>query len=178
MNSRPVAAAVAAVSLFTLVGCGSAPGASDSRAEGAAAAAAAPVAPTAPAASAEPSAPPATEPPAAAFASASAPVASSDSPGAAPASPAGLTPAPGPEQRATYLASLDKIDPEIVGGDEEQAVGRGLEQCRFMAGEQDAGRRLESAAGRFTGPTHPNGFGPMKNVLILAAVKVNLCPAS
>ncbi|MEU6864556.1 hypothetical protein ABZ924_14955 [Streptomyces sp. NPDC046876] len=175
MNSRPVAAAVAAFSLFTLAGCAGGPGASDSRAEGAAAAAAAPVAP---AASAQPSAPPATEPPAAAFASASAPAASSDSPGAAPSSPAGLPSGPGPEQRATYLASLDKIDPEIVGGDEEQAVGRGLEQCRFMAGEQDAGKRLESAAGRFTGPTHPNGFGPMKNVLILAAVKVNLCPAA
>ncbi|MEW2415518.1 hypothetical protein AB0953_17610 [Streptomyces sp. NPDC046866] len=179
MNSRRVAAAVAAVSLLTLAGCGSDPAASGSRAEsGAAAAAAAPVAPVAPAASVEPSAAPSTEPPAAAFASAPAPAATADSPGGAPPSAAGSPPSPAPEQRATYLASLDKIDPQIIGGDEEQAVGRGLEQCRFMAGEHDAGKRLESTAARFTGATHPNGFGPMKNVLILAAVKANLCPAS
>ncbi|MEW2415360.1 hypothetical protein AB0953_16815 [Streptomyces sp. NPDC046866] len=117
------------------------------------------------------------------------PAAPSDKPAAKPApaapqsadpeaarSAAGIPPSPAPAQRAAYLAALNKIDPEIVNGKEDKAVSRGLDQCQSMKGEKDPAKRVAGAEKRFIGPTHPDGFGPAKSALIVAAVQVNLCP--
>ncbi|MGW0752948.1 DUF732 domain-containing protein [Streptomyces sp. NPDC002587] len=92
------------------------------------------------------------------------------------ASAAGIPPSPAPEQRAIYLAALNKIDPEIVNGKDDKAISRGLSQCQSMKDEKDPTKRVESTNRRFIGPTHPDGFGPTKAAFILAAVQTNLCP--
>ncbi|MFI5762489.1 hypothetical protein [Streptomyces sp. NPDC051563] len=89
----------------------------------------------------------------------------------------GLPPSPAPAQRAAYLAALNAIDPEIVNGQDDKAVSRGLDQCQSMKGEKDPTKRVAGANQRFIGPNHPNGFGPVKSTLIVAATQTNLCPA-
>ncbi|WP_327256740.1 hypothetical protein [Streptomyces sp. NBC_01244] len=88
----------------------------------------------------------------------------------------GLPPSPAPAQRAAYLAALNTIDPEIVNGKDDKAVSRGLDQCQSMKGEKDPAKRVAGANQRFIGPNHPDGFGPVKSALIVAAVQANLCP--
>ncbi|WP_407835620.1 hypothetical protein ACE1OC_02765 [Streptomyces sp. DSM 116496] len=88
----------------------------------------------------------------------------------------GLPPSPAPAQRASYLAALNKIDPEIVNGQDDKAVSRGLDQCQSMKGEKDPTKRVAGANQRFIGPNHPDGFGPVKSALIVAATQANLCP--
>ncbi|MFF4448752.1 DUF732 domain-containing protein [Streptomyces sp. NPDC001502] len=92
------------------------------------------------------------------------------------AAAAGIPPSPAPEQRAIYLAALNKIDPEIVDGKDDKAVSRGLSQCQSMKDEKDPTKRVESTNRRFISPNHPDGFGPTKAAFILAAVQTNLCP--
>ncbi|MFE9933201.1 DUF732 domain-containing protein [Streptomyces sp. NPDC005533] len=99
---------------------------------------------------------------------------SPDAPSSAAA--AGTPPSPAPEQRMIYLAALNKIDPEIVNGDDEKAISRGLSQCQSMKDEKDPTKRVESTNRRFIGPNHPDGFGLTKAAFILAAVQTNLCP--
>ncbi|MFE6909616.1 hypothetical protein [Streptomyces erythrochromogenes] len=99
----------------------------------------------------------------------------------APASPnstqaAGIPPAPTGDKRTIYLATLTGIDPEIVNGDDEQAISRGRDQCTAMKDEKDPTRRIAQVEQRFTGPRHPGGFGPTKSALILATVQANICP--
>ncbi|MER6203749.1 DUF732 domain-containing protein [Streptomyces sp. NPDC001586] len=98
-----------------------------------------------------------------------------ESPGS-PASAAGIPPSPAPAQRTIYLAALNKIDPEIVNGNDDKAIARGLSQCQSMKDEKDPTKRVESTNRRFIGPNHPDGFGPTKAAFILAAVQTNLCP--
>ncbi|WP_327302639.1 DUF732 domain-containing protein [Streptomyces sp. NBC_01298] len=88
----------------------------------------------------------------------------------------GLPPSPAPAQRAAYLAALNAIDPEIVNGKEDKAVSRGLDQCQSMKGEKDPAKRVAGANQRFIGPNDPDGFGPVKSALIVAAAQANLCP--
>ncbi|MFJ9078866.1 DUF732 domain-containing protein [Streptomyces sp. NPDC102278] len=92
------------------------------------------------------------------------------------AAAAGIPPSPAPEQRAIYLAALNKIDPEIVNGKDDKAISRGLNQCQSMKNEKDPTKRVESTNRRFISPDHPDGFGPTKAAFILAAVQTNLCP--
>ncbi|MET9608255.1 DUF732 domain-containing protein [Streptomyces sp. NPDC006512] len=92
------------------------------------------------------------------------------------AAAAGIPPSPAPEQRAIYLAALNKIDPEIVNGKDDKAISRGLNQCQSMKDEKDPTKRVESTNRRFISPNHPDGFGPTKAAFILAAVQTNLCP--
>ncbi|MEV7559534.1 DUF732 domain-containing protein [Streptomyces sp. NPDC089795] len=92
------------------------------------------------------------------------------------AAAAGIPPSPAPDQRAIYLAALNTIDPEIVNGDDDKAVSRGLSQCQSMKDEKDPTKRVESTNRRFTSPDHPDGFGPSKAAFVLAAVQTNLCP--
>ncbi|MEU9165101.1 DUF732 domain-containing protein [Streptomyces sp. NPDC048424] len=92
------------------------------------------------------------------------------------ASAAGIPPSPASEQRVIYLAALNKIDPEIVNGNDDKAISRGLNQCQSMKDEKDPTKRVESTNKRFIGPNHPDGFGPTKAAFILAAVQTNLCP--
>ncbi|MFD5413486.1 DUF732 domain-containing protein [Streptomyces nojiriensis] len=96
--------------------------------------------------------------------------------GAAQVVPAGIPPSPAPEQRAIYLAALNKIDPKIVNGKDDEAVSRGLSQCQSMKDEKDPTKHVESTNRRFISPNHPDGFGPTKAAFILAAVQTNLCP--
>ena len=95
---------------------------------------------------------------------------------ASAAAAAGIPPSPAPAQRATYLATLNTIDPEIVNGKDDKAVSRGLSQCQMMKTEKDPAKRVASAERRFIGPNHPDGFGTTKSTLIVAAVQANLCP--
>ncbi|MER6316616.1 DUF732 domain-containing protein [Streptomyces sp. NPDC001581] len=107
------------------------------------------------------------------------PAASTSEPAADPEaahSAAGIPPSPAPEQRAIYLAALNKIDPEIVNGKDDKAISRGLSQCQSMKDEKDPTKRVESTNRRFIGPSPPDGFGPTKAAFILAAVQTNLCP--
>ncbi|MEV6574235.1 DUF732 domain-containing protein [Streptomyces sp. NPDC051577] len=92
------------------------------------------------------------------------------------AAAAGIPPSPAPEQRAIYLAALNKIDPEIVNGKDDKAISRGLSQCQSMKNEKDPTKRVESTNRRFISPNHPDGFGPTKAAFILVAVQTNLCP--
>ncbi|MCJ0869419.1 hypothetical protein [Streptomyces sp. AP-93] len=89
----------------------------------------------------------------------------------------GLPPSPAPAQRAAYPAALNPIDPEIVNGKDDKAVSRGLDQCQSMKGGKDPAKRVAGANQRFIEPNHPEGFGPVKSALIVAAVQANLCPA-
>ncbi|MFF3216828.1 DUF732 domain-containing protein [Streptomyces sp. NPDC002886] len=93
------------------------------------------------------------------------------------AAAAGIPPSPAPEQRAIYLAVLNKIDPEIINGKDDKAISRGLSQCQSMKDEKDPTKRVESTNRRFISPDHPDGFGPTKAAFILAAVQTNLCPS-
>ncbi|MFJ8013880.1 hypothetical protein [Streptomyces sp. NPDC096339] len=95
---------------------------------------------------------------------------------ASAAAAAGTPPSPAPAQRATYLAALNAIDPEIVDGKDDKAVSRGLSQCQAMKDEKDITKRVSQVEQRFIGPTHPNGFGTTKSAGILVAVEANLCP--
>ncbi|MFE2879341.1 DUF732 domain-containing protein [Streptomyces roseus] len=146
MRTHHLAAALSAAALLTLVGCSSDPKPTADK----------PASAPAPASSAPPSADPS------ALASA--------------AAAAGIPPSPAPAQRAAYLAALNKIDPEIVNGKDDKAISRGLSQCQSMKDGKDPAKRVASAEKRFIGPTHPDGFGPGKSTLIVAAVLANLCP--
>ncbi|MGW1776126.1 hypothetical protein [Streptomyces sp. NPDC002104] len=151
MRRHHVIIALTGAGLLALSGCG---GDSDAPA------------PDRPSASTVPSAVPSADP--------------SGRPSADPSAPrpdSGLPPSPAPAQRAAYLAALNTIDPEIVNGKDDKAVSRGLDQCQSMKGEKDPAKRVAGANQRFIGPDHPNGFGPVKSALIVAAVQTNLCPA-
>ncbi|MEU9147267.1 hypothetical protein [Streptomyces sp. NPDC048349] len=108
----------------------------------------------------------------------SAPAAPSDTTptAASPSNDTGIPPEPGPQQRTIYLAALNGIDPEIVNGKEDKAVSRGRDQCAAMKDEKDPTKRVAQVEKRFIGPNHPDGFGPTKSALILAAVQANICP--
>ncbi|WP_051806869.1 hypothetical protein [Streptomyces sp. NRRL F-2664] len=93
-----------------------------------------------------------------------------------PAEAAGVPPEPTGDKRAIYLATLRGIDPELLDGGEDQAVGRGRDQCAAMKDERDPTKRVAQVEQRFTGPGHPDGFGPTKSALILATVQANICP--
>ncbi|WP_448700583.1 DUF732 domain-containing protein [Streptomyces avidinii] len=80
------------------------------------------------------------------------------------------------DKRVIYLATLNGIDPEIVNGKDDEAISRGRDQCTAMKDEKDPTKRVAQVEQRFTGPGHPNGFGPTKSALILATVQANICP--
>ncbi|GJF27710.1 hypothetical protein KNE206_04100 [Kitasatospora sp. NE20-6] len=90
----------------------------------------------------------------------------------------GILPEPDAATAAAYVAALDAIDPEIVGGQAGKAVDRGLNQCSSI--RQYPGNRprlVELTQVRFTGPAHPDGFGPDTAARILDVVHAGLCPA-
>ncbi|GGZ08049.1 DUF732 domain-containing protein [Streptomyces avidinii] len=89
---------------------------------------------------------------------------------------AGAPPGPTGDKRVIYLATLNGIDPEIVNGKDDEAISRGRDQCTAMKDEKDPTKRVAQVEQRFTGPGHPNGFGPTKSALILATVQANICP--
>lgn len=88
------------------------------------------------------------------------------------------TPAePDPGTRAAYLADLDLADPDIVHGQPDQAVARGIAQCAtFLQFPDDPDRQIGIAHERFTSPGHPNGFPLGDTKYILQTVHKHLCP--
>ncbi|CAM5470428.1 hypothetical protein SAVIM40S_07193 [Streptomyces avidinii] len=63
-----------------------------------------------------------------------------------------------------------------MNGKDDEAISRGRDQCTAMKDEKDPTKRVAQVEQRFTGPGHPNGFGPTKSALILATVQANICP--
>ncbi|MFF7453799.1 hypothetical protein [Kitasatospora sp. NPDC008115] len=107
-----------------------------------------------------------------------------DSPADPPAAPkpapptdAGLPAEPASDLTARLVAALDAIDPAIVGGQPERAVGRAREQCRSMYQfPKDRAKLADLVNQRFTDPAHPQGFGAEKAEKILDALRTTLCP--
>jgi hypothetical protein len=90
---------------------------------------------------------------------------------------AGIPPKPDSATQRSYVTELTAIDPDIVHGDEDQAVDRGRDQCSSVKewpGDQT--KLVDLTQRRFTSPDHPEGFGPDKSAQILAVVRKYLCP--
>ncbi|GLH97341.1 hypothetical protein [Phytohabitans aurantiacus] len=91
---------------------------------------------------------------------------------------AGIPPAPEAKAWTAYIAALRKIDPAIVGDDEEKAVDRGRNQCGSVKEHPDDEAKLVDLTNkRFTAPGHSAGFGKAKATKILAAVRKYICPS-
>ncbi|MEU3600896.1 hypothetical protein ABZ714_19555 [Streptomyces sp. NPDC006798] len=91
---------------------------------------------------------------------------------------AGLPPKPDATVAAAYIAALNAIDPRIVKpGKEDQAISRGLNQCRSIKSVKDKSTLPQQALGRFTVDTRlPDIATHTTGTAILAAVHKNLCP--
>jgi len=91
---------------------------------------------------------------------------------------AGIPPKPSPQNRAAFLAALNRIDPDIIGDkDPDRIIGRGRDQCSSVKNRPDDQAYLIRTTNiRFTAPGHPGGFGEAKAALILKAVRKYLCP--
>jgi len=79
-----------------------------------------------------------------------------------------------PAEKA-YIEALTAIDPDIVHGKPDKALGRGYDQCATIAGAAE-GATIETATRRFTSPAHPEGFETQKVIYIIDAVRIYLCP--
>lgn len=89
----------------------------------------------------------------------------------------GVPPTPAPAAWKAYIAALKKIDPAIVGDDEEKVVDRGRDQCGSVKEfPNDTARLVDLTNKRFTAPGHSDGFGKAKAEKILAAVRQYICP--
>ncbi|WP_354639165.1 hypothetical protein [Kitasatospora camelliae] len=94
----------------------------------------------------------------------------------APPTDAGLPAKPDAVAAKALTAALDAIDPEIVGGNPEQAVERARATCQMVYNfPKDRPKQVELTDQKFTSPQHPKGFGPEKAEKILAAVQAGLC---
>ncbi|MEV4672797.1 hypothetical protein AB0K34_14165 [Actinomadura sp. NPDC049382] len=91
---------------------------------------------------------------------------------------AGIPPKPSPQNRAAFLAALNRIDPDIIGDkDPDLIVDRGRNQCSSVKNRPDDQAYLIRTTNiRFTAPGHPGGFGEAKAARILKAVRKYLCP--
>lgn len=91
---------------------------------------------------------------------------------------AGIPPKPSPQNRAAFLAALNRIDPDIIGNkDPDRIIGRGRDQCSSVKNRPDDQAYLVRTTNiRFTAPDHPGGFGEARAALILKAVRRYLCP--
>lgn len=92
------------------------------------------------------------------------------------AEPTATVPPPGPMAENAFIRELDAIDPQIVHGEREKAIGRGLNQCSSIRAGRDQVDLVTTTNARFTSPTHPRGFGTDVAVEILRAVRWHLCP--
>ncbi|MFI5938495.1 hypothetical protein [Actinoplanes sp. NPDC051494] len=98
-------------------------------------------------------------------------------PAAAAATDSDLPPEPDAATAKAYVAALKKIDPEIVGDDEERVIGRGRNECSTVkSNSNDEDELIKSTNQRFSTPDKPDGFGTKKATKILAAVRKYLCP--
>ncbi|MFF2122653.1 hypothetical protein ACFVXH_35575 [Kitasatospora sp. NPDC058184] len=93
------------------------------------------------------------------------------------AKPSGPPPKPDAATTTAYVAALMAIDPEIVSDKPDRVVSRGRDQCTSVAEwPNDQPKLVDLANKRFTSAKHPEGFGPDKAALILAAVRKHICP--
>lgn len=83
-----------------------------------------------------------------------------------------------PDTEAAYLASLRRIDPDIVGDKEPNIlVDRGRNQCGSISQwPDDEAKLVDLTNKRFTAPGHPDGFGAAKAKKILKVVREYVCP--
>lgn len=90
----------------------------------------------------------------------------------------GMPPTPDLETRKTYIAELNRIDPDIVHGKEQTAVERGRNQCSSIKTfPNDEAKWVTLTLQRFTSPKHPDGFGTVKASKILVVVRRYICPS-
>ncbi|WP_166028492.1 hypothetical protein [Streptomyces chilikensis] len=92
---------------------------------------------------------------------------------------AGLPPEPDAKARGAYLDALNAIDARIIKpGKEDQAVSRGMNQCRTVKDSPDDTQKLaEAALDRFTVNSRlPEIAIPATGEKITAAVRKHLCP--
>lgn len=92
---------------------------------------------------------------------------------------AGLPPEPDAKARDAYLDALNAIDARIIKpGKEDQAVSRGINQCRTVKDFPNDTRKLaEAALDRFTVNSRlPEIATPETGEKITAAVRKHLCP--
>lgn len=84
---------------------------------------------------------------------------------------------PDADTRAAYLADLDLADSDIVHGDPDLAVARGIAQCAtFHQFPDDLDHQIGIAHERFTSPNHPLGFPIGDTKYIVQTVHKHLCP--
>lgn len=84
---------------------------------------------------------------------------------------------PDADTRAAYLADLDLVDPDIVHGEPDLAVARGIAQCgTFHQFPDDLDHQIGIAHERFTSPNHPLGFPLGDTKYIVEMVHKHLCP--
>ncbi|MEV2201000.1 hypothetical protein AB0E11_13515 [Streptomyces fradiae] len=91
---------------------------------------------------------------------------------------AGIPPKPTAEVRKAYLDALTAIHPEIIKpGKEDQAVSRGLNQCRSIKGSDDKAKLAQQALERFTITTRlPEIATPDTGERLVDVVHKHLCP--
>lgn len=92
---------------------------------------------------------------------------------------AGLPPEPNATTRQAYLDALNAIDPRIIKpGKDDQAVSRGINQCRFITTYADDHKQLvQSTLERFTIDTRlPEIATPETGEKIVDVVHKHLCP--
>ncbi|MFF2774840.1 hypothetical protein ACFVU3_08015 [Streptomyces sp. NPDC058052] len=91
---------------------------------------------------------------------------------------AGLPPEPDAKTRQAYLDALNAIDPRIIKpGKEDQAVSRGINQCRSFKSTKDEDKLAQTALERFTVDTRlPEIATPTTGKAIVKAVRTHLCP--
>ncbi|MFE4653567.1 hypothetical protein [Streptomyces sp. NPDC056707] len=86
---------------------------------------------------------------------------------------------PSAEVAAAYVKDLDAIDPDIVHGNGDEAVSRGIDTCgiyKRFAGDET--KQADQANRRWNSPTHPDGHGLATAKKILTVTHKHLCPTS
>ena len=82
-----------------------------------------------------------------------------------------------PEQEAAFVDALNAIDTDIAHGKADKAASRGRNQCQTIHDwPKDEDKQADTAARRFTSPTHPEGRTPEVAKKINAAAHEHLCP--
>lgn len=90
---------------------------------------------------------------------------------------AGLPESPAPADRAAYIDGLNAIDPDIVHGEEDKAVSRGINACsgiKNFPGDRD--KQVEMTGARFSSPDSPEGRDAATAGKILDLAHKYICP--
>lgn len=85
-------------------------------------------------------------------------------------------PIPSLERQRQFQAALDAIDPEIVHGKLDKAIGRARNVCQAWKTCPDEASYLAAVAKRFTSPRHPDGWDPATVRAIATAIEQFIRP--